>query len=133
MQAVSIAARFPTAGRAQACPIVAALGRVAISPSGWAGGGVARGRSGRCARRGAVVRLLQRAVLLDVGADGADGGGLFDAGDDPHGATALDPRGRVDVEDALEALRPAHRAALVVGAAVVAVRVDVSRRCLGDL
>jgi len=29
------------------------------------------------------VRFLKRAALFEVGEDGADGGGFFDAGDDP--------------------------------------------------
>jgi Na+-translocating ferredoxin:NAD+ oxidoreductase RNF subunit RnfB len=40
-------------------------------------------------------------------------GGFFDAGDDTHCATALDARGHVDVEDALETLRPTHGSALL--------------------
>lgn len=35
------------------------------------------------------MRLLQRAVLLEVGEDGADGGGFLDAGDDPYRAAAV--------------------------------------------
>ena len=46
-------------------------------------GGVSRGRGGRCARGGSVVRFLQRAVLCEVGEDGADRGGLFNAAHDP--------------------------------------------------
>ncbi|HHZ6190794.1 TPA: hypothetical protein ACWK5U_005068, partial [Escherichia coli] len=37
---------------------------------------------------------------------------FLDAGDDPHGATAVDAGGDVDGKDPLEALRPAHRTAL---------------------
>jgi len=84
------------------------------------------------------VRFLQRAVLCEVGKAwmtpcgyGADGGGFFDAGHDPHRAAAVAASAHVDVENALEALRPGHRAALFVGAAVVAVgpsRVLVRRR-----
>jgi len=51
------------------------------------------------------VRFLQRAVLFEVGENGADGGGFFDAGHDPHRATTVDERAHVDVENALEALR----------------------------
>jgi len=50
---------------------------------GIVAGGVSRGYSGRCARGGSVVRFLKRAVLFEVGEDGADGGGFFDAGHDP--------------------------------------------------
>ena len=92
---------------------------------------MSRGHSGRCARGGSVVRFLQRAVLCEVGKDGADGGGFFDAGHDPHRAAAVAAGAHVDVENALEALRPGHRAALFVGAAVVAVgpsRLLVCRR-----
>ncbi|WP_370613197.1 hypothetical protein NMD29_25145 (plasmid) [Escherichia coli] len=39
------------------------------------------------------MRFFPRAVLLEVGEDGADGGGFLDAGDDPHGATAVDAGG----------------------------------------
>ena len=38
------------------------------------------------------MRLLQRAVLLEVGEDGADGDGFLDAGDDPHRAAMLELR-----------------------------------------
>jgi len=72
---------------------------------GVVAGGVSRGHSGRCARGGSVVRFLQRAVLFEVGENGADGGGFFDAGHDPHRATTVDERAHVDVENALEALR----------------------------
>jgi len=51
------------------------------------------------------VRFLPRAELFEVGEDGADGGGFFDAGHDPHRATAVAARAHVDVENALEALR----------------------------
>ncbi|HBO1294646.1 TPA: hypothetical protein L4E86_006784 [Pseudomonas aeruginosa] len=65
-------------------PSAALRGRGRIgSDSGLAAGCVAgtssRGRRRR-ARCGPVVRLLQRAVLLEVGEDGADGGGFLDAG-----------------------------------------------------
>jgi len=42
--------------------------------------GVSRGYSRRCARGGSVVRFLKRAVLFEVGEDGADGDGLFAVG-----------------------------------------------------
>jgi len=60
-------------------------------------GGLSRGHSGRCARGGSVVRFLPRAVLFEVGEDGADGGGFFDAGHDPHRAAAVAARAHVDV------------------------------------
>jgi len=50
------------------------------------------------------VRFLKRAVLCEAGGDGADGGGLFDAGRDPQRAAAVDIRAHVDAENALEAL-----------------------------
>jgi hypothetical protein len=56
-----------------------------------------------------------------AGEDGADCCGLFDAGHDPYRAAKVAARAHVDVEDALEALRPSHRAARLVGAAVLAV------------
>ncbi len=78
------------------------------------GGGVAgaasRSRGGRCARRWPIVRFLQRAVPPEVVEDGADGVRIFDAGDDAHAAAAMGAGGHVDVEDALEALRPGHGA-----------------------
>jgi len=61
-------------------------------------GGVSRSISGRCARGGSVVRFLQRAVLFEVSEDGADGGGFFDAGHDPHRAAAVAARAHVDVD-----------------------------------
>lgn len=41
---------------------------------------VSRGPSGSRAQRGSVARLLPRMVLCEVDDDGADGGGVFDAG-----------------------------------------------------
>lgn len=75
------------------------------------------------------MRLLQRAVLLEVGEDGADGGGLLDAGDDPHGAATVNAGADVDAKHALQALRPGHQAAAVFGSAVVAAR--LGRFCIG--
>jgi len=46
-------------------------------------GGVSRVHGRRWARGRSVVRFLPRAVLFEVGEDGADGGGFFDAGHDP--------------------------------------------------
>ena len=60
-------------------------------------------------------------MLCEVGEEGADGGEFFDPGHDPHRAAAVAAGVHVDVEDALEALCLGHRAALFVGAAVVAV------------
>ena len=49
--------------------------------------------------RGAVVRFLQRAMLCEVGEDGADGCGFFDAGHDPYRtAAAVDAGAHVDAE-----------------------------------
>ena len=79
------------------------------------------------------MRLLQRAVLLEVGedgADGADGGGFLDAGDDPYRAAAVGAGGDVDGKDPLEPLRPAHRTALLLGAARLVVGADVHRHCI---
>jgi len=67
------------------------------------------------------VRFLKRAVLFEVGEDGAERAGFFDAGHDAYRAAKVAARAHVDVEDALEALRPSHRAARLVGAAVPAV------------
>ena len=61
-------------------------------------GGVSRGHSGRCARGGAVVLLLPRAVLCEVGDDGADGGGFFGAGHDPQRAAAVIAPVHVDAD-----------------------------------
>ena len=72
--------RFPTAGRALPCGIVAASCGLPGFAFGVVPGGVSRSHSGRCARGGSVVRFLPRAVLLEVGEDGADGGGLFAVG-----------------------------------------------------
>jgi len=47
------------------------------------------------ARGGSVVRFLPRAVLYEVGEDGADGGGSFDAGHDPQRAAAVDAGARL--------------------------------------
>jgi len=84
--------------------------------------GVSRGHSGRRARCRPVVRFLQRAVLFEVGEDSADGGRFFDAGDDAHRAATVDACVHVDVEDALEALRPGHRLTLLNGSALVCAR-----------
>ncbi len=74
------------------------------------------------ARRGAVVRVVQRAVLCEVGEDGADGCGFLDAGHDPYRTAAVDAGAHVDAKHALETLRPAHRAAALVGGAFVTAR-----------
>ncbi len=95
---------------------------------GCAAGRSSRGLHWRRARCGPVVRFFPRAVLLEVGEDGADGGGFLDAGDDPHGATAVDAGGDVDGKDPLEPLRPAHRTALLLGAARRVVGADVHWR-----
>ena len=50
------------------------------------------------------MRFLQRAVLCEVGEDGADGDGFFNAGHDPQRAVTVAAADHVDVEDALEAL-----------------------------
>jgi hypothetical protein len=47
--------------------------------------------------------------------------GVFDAGDDLHLAAALDAGFYVDAEDALEALCPGRRAALLVGRSIIRV------------
>ncbi|EGC93683.1 hypothetical protein ECD227_4109 (plasmid) [Escherichia fergusonii ECD227] len=112
-------------------PSAALRGRGRIgSDSGLAAGCVAgtssRGRRRR-ARCGPVVRLLQRAVFLEVGEDGANGLGVFDAGDDPHRAAAVGTGGDVDGKDPLEPLRPAHRTALLLGAARLVVGACVNR------
>jgi len=75
-------------GPADSLPLRVVLPCFAFGPStvlrtGFVAGGMSRGISGRCARGGSVVRFLQRAVLCEVGEDGADGGGFFDAGHDP--------------------------------------------------
>ena len=67
------------------------------------------------ARSGPVVRLVQRAVLCEVGEDGADGVGFFDAGHDPYRTAAVDAGAHVDAEHALETLRLSHRTAAFVG------------------
>jgi len=115
----AISHRFPTAGRALTCGILAAACRLPGFAFGIVAGGVSRGHSGRCARGGSVVRFLQRTVLFEVGENSADGGGFFDAGHDPHRAAAVAARAHVDVEDALEALCPGHRTPALNGAAVV--------------
>ncbi len=107
------------------------------------------------ARSGAVVRFLQRAVLLEVGEDGADGDGFFDAGHDPYRTAAVDAGAHVDAHQiagsdleqpkagpkgggqdarskhALEALRPGHPAALLLGAARLVGDAGLNRRGIG--
>jgi len=80
---VAIVHWLPMAGRALPCGIMAALYWLPGFAVSGVPGGVSRGRSGQCARGGSVVRFLKRAVLCEVGEDGADGGGFFDAGHDP--------------------------------------------------
>jgi len=91
--------RLPTgcraAGRALPCGIVAAPCGLPDFAFGVVAGGVLRGYSGRCARGGSVVRFLKRAVLFEVD---EDSGGLFDAGHDPHRATAVAAGAHVDVD-----------------------------------
>jgi len=115
LPSVVISRRFPAAGRARPCGLVAASCGLPGFAFGVVAGGVSRGHSGRCARCRSVVRFLQRAVLCEVGKAwmtpcgyGADGGGFFDAGHDPHRAAAVAAGAHVDVENALEALRPGH-------------------------
>ena len=60
------------------------------------------------------MRWLRRAVLREVIEDGADRGGLFDAGHDAYRAAAVDAGGHVDAEHALEALCPGHRTAAFI-------------------
>ena len=98
--------RFPTDSRQRAerfpagsLPLRAVLPGFAVS---GVPGGVSRGHSGRCARGGSVVRFLKSAVLFEVGEDGAagaDGGGFFDAGHDPHRAAAVAAGVHVDVDE----------------------------------
>jgi tetratricopeptide (TPR) repeat protein len=45
-------------------------------------------------------------------------------------AAAVDARAYIDVEDAVNALRPAHCAAVLVDFATVVVRLDVIRGCI---
>ena len=71
------------AGRALPCGIMATSCSLPNFAFGFVAGGLSRGYSGRCARGGSVVRFLKRAVFCEVGEDGADGGGFFDAGHDP--------------------------------------------------
>jgi hypothetical protein len=47
------------------------------------------------------MRLLQRAVFCEMGEAGSDRVWLFDAGNDPNRAAAMDAGGHVDVEHAL--------------------------------
>ncbi len=58
--------------------------------------------SGPSARRWPIVRLLHRTMFLEVGEDGADGVGFFDAGHDPHRTAAVDAGAYVDAEYALD-------------------------------
>ena len=95
---VALYRRFPAAGRARPCGFVAASSCLPGFGFGVVAGGVSRGISGRGARGGSVVRFYQRAVLCEVGEDGADGGGFFDAGHDPHRAAAVAARAHVDVD-----------------------------------
>ena len=103
---------------------------------GRAAGRRSRSRSGRCPRCWPVVRFFQRTVLLEVGEDGANGGGLLDTGDDPHRATAMHAGGDIDVENTLEPLRPepapdlirGHRASALFGTAWLVIGADVHRR-----
>ncbi|UNB81918.1 LysR family transcriptional regulator [Klebsiella pneumoniae] len=75
-QCVAISHRIPAWGRAQPQRIVAASGRILLSlPVEWPAPRHAAGTGGARAAE-PVVRLLQRAVLLEVGEDGADGGGF---------------------------------------------------------
>lgn len=95
---------------------------------------------------GPVVRFLHRAMLFEVGEDGADDCVVFDAGHDPHRTAAVNAGAHVDAHQiagsdleqpnadpkgggrdtrskhALEALRPAHCAAALVGGALVRAR-----------
>jgi len=74
---------LPMAGRALSCGIMAALYWLLGFAVGGVPGGVSRSHSGRCARDRRVMRFLKPTVFCEVGEDGADCGGFFDAGDDP--------------------------------------------------
>lgn len=78
--------------------------------------GLDRANGGLCARCRPLVRVLQRAVLCEVG---EDGGGSFDAGDNANYAAAVEAPVHIDVENALETLRPGHRATALHGSARV--------------
>ncbi len=86
------------AARAHACGVVAASSRL----PGFAAGILPACRHSRsCSRRSPrsgppVVRLFQCVALCEVGEDGADRSGLFDAGHDPHRAAAVDADSHVD-------------------------------------
>jgi hypothetical protein len=71
-------------GPSAALRVVAASCRLPILALGGVAGGASSGHSRRCPRWWPVVRLLERAVFLEVDDDGADGLRLFDAGDDLH-------------------------------------------------
>ena len=86
---------------------------MAVGFRGWGAWPILRlcghGHGRWAARSGPVVlRFLQRAVLFEVGEDGADGCGFFDAGHDPYRTAAVDASAHVDAKHALEALRQLH-------------------------
>ena len=74
-----------------------------------------------------VVRFFPRGVLFEGGEDGADGGGFFDANHDPYRTAPVDAGAHVDVEDALEAMRPSNCEAAIDGSSTVVVRLDLRR------
>lgn len=103
---------------------------VAVSPAAaWPAGVTRPPLAVRAAPGGSA--LPHRAVLFEVGKDGPDGLRRFDSGDDQYRTAAVDAGAHVDTEHALEALRPGHCAAALFRGAVVSVRIDVSRRCIG--
>lgn len=70
-------------------------------------------------------------MFLEVAEDGADDCGFFDAGHDPYRTAAVDAGGHVDAKHALEALRPRHPAALLLGTARLVVDAGFNRRGIG--
>ena len=128
----SVAARVhfsphPDSGPNTVLRAVAASCRFPVFAPGSVTGGGSRGFRRRCARCRPVVRLRQRAVLLEVVEDGADGLRFLDTGDDLHLAATVDAGFNVDAKDALYALGLGHRAALFFGRSII--RIDgVARR-----
>ncbi len=82
---------------------------------------------------GPVVRLLQRSMLPEVGNDGENGCGFLDADDDPYRAAAVDAGVDIDAKHPLEALRPRHRSATLLGCALVSDRIAIRRLRTGGV
>ena len=118
-QCVAISHRIPAQGRAQPCGVVAASGQMAIT----------RPRPvAHAVRDGSAHAPARRVSQSGRGRRGWPWGLRCWRRSAPRRRSGAG--GDVDGKDPLEPLRPAHRTALLLGAALRVVRIAVRRRCI---